>query len=500
MLHMSLALLACALHQNPRNVFDMQACRGYHLLALFLHRRMVLFDMLSLSICFHIAACEEVSYFLETAKLDENHEVPSFRGTQKTIFKDPSLQNISDKISSVGFDEDFNDFTDSTASFPFKNMDGNENLIILSNIDMVEHVLLDWTLWAASSVSIQLAILRFLEMLIATHLYKDHNLRLLRKINIVQYLLVSLQMSDVNVQILEKVVVLLGVILKDGFIASELEVVVKFVIMTFDPPEVQSYHIVREKMGKHVLVRNMLLEMLIKLQISISFEELIEKFSKTVSSKLITCFLDQAVHPSSMRLIIILLGVCLTSSPTYDLKFCSSAGYQDLTSVLPSFYDSPDIYYIIFCLIFGKSVDPRFSDVYMEDFHALMSGNGCYVELRFPKLLDAVISMAKYTFDRLSMQAMVVQKNNSLLHSKASFASMFTESTSDNFEILKAKTMSRLMGGEAEAPASATSVLRFMVDLAKMCPAFSSICRRVEFLKSCVELYFACVRFVAIFT
>lgn len=52
MLHMALTLLACALHQNPQNVKDMQTCRGYHLLALFLLRRMSLFEMQSLEIFF----------------------------------------------------------------------------------------------------------------------------------------------------------------------------------------------------------------------------------------------------------------------------------------------------------------------------------------------------------------------------------------------------------------------------------------------------------------
>ncbi|GMP90849.1 hypothetical protein CsSME_00041801 [Camellia sinensis var. sinensis] len=42
MLHMALTLLACALHQNPQNVRDMQKYRGYHLLGLFLYRRMPL--------------------------------------------------------------------------------------------------------------------------------------------------------------------------------------------------------------------------------------------------------------------------------------------------------------------------------------------------------------------------------------------------------------------------------------------------------------------------
>lgn len=52
----------------------------------------------------------------------------------------------------------------------------------------------------------------------------------------------------------------------------------------------------------------------------------------------------------------------------------------------------------------------------------------------------------------------------------------------------------RLMGGEAAAPDLITSILRFMVDLAKMCHPFTLACKRMEFLESVVDLYFACAR------
>ena len=61
--------------------------------------------------------------------------------------------------------------------------------------------------------------------------------------------------------------------------------------MTFDPPEISSCgRVARESMGKHVIVRNMLLEMLIDLQMTISFEELLEQWHKIEETK------DKLVH------------------------------------------------------------------------------------------------------------------------------------------------------------------------------------------------------------
>lgn len=503
MLHMALTFLACTLHQNPQNVRDMQTYRGYHLLSLFLRRRMSLFDMHSLEIFFQIAACE--ASFSEPKKLENTRTTLSPAATvQESSFEDLNLSKFRDEFSSVGSHGDMDDFSAQKDSFShiseLENADmpaETSNCIVLSNADMVEHVLLDWTLWVTASVSIQIALLGFLEHLVSMHWYRNHNLTVLRRINLVQHLLVTLQRGDVEVPVLEKLVVLLGVILEDGFLASELEHVVRFVIMTFDPPElIPRRPIMRELMGKHVIVRNIVLEMLIDLLVTIKSEELLERWHKIVSSKLITYFLDEAVHPTSMRWIMTLLGVCLTSSPTFSLKFRTNGGYQGLARVLPSFYDSPDIYYILFCLIFGKPVYPRLPEVRMLDFHALVPSDGSHVELKFVELLESVIAMAKSTFDRLSMQSMLAHQTGNLSQVGAGLVEENADMTGElQGEALMHKTYAaRLMGGEASAPAAATSVLRFMVDLAKMCPPFCSICRRVEILESCIDLYFSCVR------
>ncbi|KAL6500529.1 hypothetical protein OROHE_025895 [Orobanche hederae] len=507
MLHMSFTLLACALHQNPQNVRDMQKYRGYHLLALFLHRRMSLFDMQSLEIFFQIAACE--ASISEPRRIGSVQNSPSPAAvTNETSLEEHTLSKFHDEFSSVGSQGDMDDFSapkDSLSHISeLENTDAHtetSNCIVLSNADMVEHVLLDWTVWVTAPVPIQISLLGFLEHLVSMHWYRNHNLTILRRINLVQHLLVTLQRGDVEVPVLEKLVVLLGVILEDGFLPSELELVVRFVIMTFDPPELMMRnHITREPMGKHVIVRNMLLEMLIDLQVTIQSEELLEQWHKIVSSKLITYFLDEAVHPTSMRWIMTLLGVCLASSPTFALKFRSSGGYQGLARVLPSFYDSPDIYYILFCLMFGKPVYPRLPEVRMLDFHALMPSDGSYRELKFVELLESVIAMAKSTFDRLCMQSMFAHQTGNLSQVGASLVAELVDGNVDmagelQGEALMHKTYAaRLMGGEASAPAAATSVLRFMVDLAKMCSPFSAVCRRAEFLESCIDLYFSCVR------
>ncbi|XP_031487394.1 protein SPIRRIG-like isoform X2 [Nymphaea colorata] len=505
MLHMALSLLASALHKNPKNVHDMRACRGYHLLALFLYRRMALLDLQLLNILFQIAACE--ASFCGTWKLQQNEGMSNISQASMVTYDHGTMARSPDEFLAFGFLGDLEGFMEEkdlvnciseVESAGLKQQ--NLNCMVLSNVDMVEHVLLDWTLWATATIPIQIALLRFLEHLVLMNWYRIHNLAILRQINLVKYLLITMQRDDIEVTVLEKLVVLLRSILGDGFIGSELELVVRFVIMSFGPPELAEDHQVRrEPMGNHIIVRNMLLEMLIDLQVAIKSEEVLEQWHRIVSSKLITFFLDEAIHPTSMRWVMILLGVCLTSS-SFSLKFHISGGFQGLTGILPSFYDSPEVYYILFCLVFGKDVYPRLPEVRMLDFHALIPRCLSQNELKFVDLLESVVAMAKTTFDKLSLEATVACEAGVHSPVSASLTAELAEETKHigvelQGEALMHKTYAaRLMGGTAEAPAAAASILRFMVDLAKMCHQFSAICQRADFLKCCVDLYFSCVR------
>ncbi|KAI6692532.1 hypothetical protein NL676_020242 [Syzygium grande] len=123
-------------------------------------------------------------------------------------------------------------------------------------------------------------------------------------------------------------------------------------------------------------------------EVTINSEELLEQWLKTVSSKLTTHFLDEAVHPAS-------------------------------------------IYYILLCLMLRKRVHPRLSEVRMLDFHALIPSDGSFVELKYVVFLESVIAMVKSTFDRLSMQSMLAHQTGNLSEFAAGLAAELFEGNAD---------------------------------------------------------------------
>ncbi|KAE8685031.1 WD repeat and FYVE domain-containing protein 3-like isoform X2 [Hibiscus syriacus] len=216
-----------------------------------------------LEIILQIAACE--ASFSEPSKLECIQTFASPTETiQETSFEDLNLSKFRDRTTLGGTQFDMDDFSSLKDSFShtseLENADmpaETSNCIVLSNADTVEHVLLDWTLWVTAPIPVQIALLSFLEQLVSVHC-----------VVMLKFLLWKISCSP-------------WVILEDGFLASELENVVRFVIMSFDPPEMKPLQqIMREPMGKHVIVRNLLLEMLMDLQVTIKSEEMLEQFHK----------------------------------------------------------------------------------------------------------------------------------------------------------------------------------------------------------------------------
>ncbi|KAJ7522141.1 hypothetical protein O6H91_19G085400 [Diphasiastrum complanatum] len=510
MLRLALSLLVHVLHRNPQNSYDMLACRGYHLLALFLHHRIALLALQDLEHLFQIAACE--ASFPSSSGVSEPVQCDTV--TREALAED-GVEAISpsdvpdDHNSSVeSQSETLDGFDQEDVSNCLSDLGGNEvpeessNCIVLANPDMMEHVLLDWTLWGSASISVQLAVLKFIERLVGIHQYRSHNLTILRQLNIVQHLLATLQRVDIEVPVIEKLVVLLGILLEDGFIHSELKHIADFMAITFDPPDIihDISSIPPESMGVQVITRNILLEMLIDLQMSISSEEVLETWHKLVSSQVITFLLDEAVHPTSIRWVMTLIGVCLSSSQTFAMKFRESGGYQALAHVLRNFSDAPELYYILFCLLFGKAVYPRQHEVRMLDFHSLMPNDGSSIELLFPELLNSILAMSKAAFDKMSVQSELAYQTGDYSKFTESLLAGFTAAEKDMTEefqgdaLLHKTYAARLMSGEAAAPTLVGTLLRFMVDLAKMCCTFAAACSKQKFLNSSVDLYFSCAR------
>lgn len=187
-----------------------------------------------------------------------------------------------------------------------------------------------------------------------------------------------------------------------------------------------------------VKVRNMLLDKLIDLQFYLKSDDVkTEEWNKVVSSKVINHLLDYAVHHHTMGRVVTLLGLCLSSSATFASKFKSSGGYQLLARVLPYFFDSPDIYFILFKLVFNQSVYPRQPEVRMLDFHALMPADGKFGDICFPELLEVIIAMSRAAFIRVTKQSLTAEQSGNFSEFSASLSRSFSDVTEDSGEGLQ---------------------------------------------------------------
>jgi hypothetical protein len=458
-LRLALSLLVSSLRHNPKNAHDMARLRGYHLLAVFLRQHI---DMVGHS---------ELDLLLQLAGTDGSTGLAS-RGQ------------------------------------PFGGVDdqgGAMHTVVLTDAPLVEDVLLDWTVWVAAPVPLQLAVLDFLESLAGHSAFREHNLAALRRMDAFQHLLVTLQRGDVTEPVLQKAVRLLGLFIVDGKHPGELKAIADFVVSTFrqgqaiegveygEPRKPSTPLFVpgragRESDGYEVLVRNMVLDKLLELQVRLRGEEELEVWGKIVGSRVVTFLLDEDVHPSTLCLVLTMLAVSISTNPVSAAKFRASGGFQSITHVLPSFFDEPEVHGILLKLVLGRPVYPRQPAMGLEDFYALMPTGDAQDPVRFPELLEIIGSLFKAAFDAHDPHPIAPSGESS----NHKLVAPGVENAVSDGAVDYSPRVTDSRGSTAEE--LATGLMQCLVKLAQRSPNLSQACRRQEFLEGYVELFFSCVR------
>eukprot|EP00271_Cylindrocystis_brebissonii_P004229 TRINITY_DN15859_c0_g1_i1.p1 TRINITY_DN15859_c0_g1~~TRINITY_DN15859_c0_g1_i1.p1 ORF type:complete len:1672 (+),score=252.02 TRINITY_DN15859_c0_g1_i1:355-5016(+) len=303
-----------------------------------------------------------------------------------------------------------------------------------------------------------------------------------------------------------------------------------------------------EGMGTHVITRNILLEQLARVQAGIKGDEHNELWHRLVTRKIVTYLLDEEVHPTTLRCLLVLLLSALSSYPPYLAKFKSQGGLVTLQQVLPHFCADPEIYYLLIASVFGQPLLPRLPHVRLMDFYALLTLKVSGEELQLLELLDCVTAMLraaaqKYsttmagggvdpsisqTGDFTSPEMMrevsvlgqgiagVQQQHQGSASSDGSETSGFrsvlpsggvakltrtssavgsTGSASGSVVAGKNANLSvALVGGSAGSATLMVGLLRFFVEGLNYSFALAAACRRTEFLEALVEIYFDFVR------
>ncbi|CAI5942605.1 unnamed protein product, partial [Closterium sp. NIES-65] len=412
-LHLALSLLTSCLRENPRNQEEMRRLRGHHMLAIFLHQRMPLVTPASFSLLLSLAA-------------PATHKPSSL-----LLAADPSAVAVTAVCAA------------------FEAAEASE--VVLCSPGLVVHVLLDWTIWSIAPLQLQHELLDFLHLVVTRSRFRRHNVAFLRRLDVVPRLLLALQHTELDPEVIRKLVGVLGGVLGAGFLPAETKQVSDFVLMTFKggaaagaggmaaagaaagaggavvaggagevslrrsssssgnagsgaPPVTcnSGSFAAREPYGRHVATRNALLEMLIQLQLRLGLtptDERLDLWQRAVATKITTLLLDPHLHESSLKRVLILLADSLRSPTQFATRFRQAGGFYSLSRVLASYHGEPDIFLVLFTALFGADPKPALTDrddVRLLDLHALLPLKASPGEdLLFPELLDSVLAMLR---------------------------------------------------------------------------------------------------------
>eukprot|EP00850_Spirogloea_muscicola_P018850 SM000177S03183 [mRNA] locus=s177:89339:105711:+ [translate_table: standard] len=457
-LQVTLSLLKMVLASNPSNHVDMGRLSGYHLVALILRRHSASITLNELHLLLCMAATRSGLTFV--------------------------------REDGLGYD--------AVAELP--------EALVLANVDVVEHILLDWTLWVIAPVPLQLHLLAFLYSLVTlANRFRRHNFAMLRRARTFPQVMVMLQGGSCELDVLERAVRLLALFLEDGLMAAELGQVADFLSMTFRPMPAQTRR-AREIDGRPVTVRNLLLEMLLGMQQKLAAEDVIDTWHKVVLSKVVPLLLDEDVHPSTLGWVLaILSGALQGTNGLLASRVRSSGLLQSLQQVLPVFYDEPEVYYTLLALALGRAALPRLTEVRLADLYALLGGGD--EELAIPELLDCMLGMLKAALDRIpDVASMVVSRTSSLIPldslevlleaelDGAPAVAAANQRKSSTWPGLGPEACEPLPSGMAEASLLVSKLLRLLVDAVRTSTPLRCAFQKHALLDACVDLYFSCIR------
>ncbi|CAI5463376.1 unnamed protein product, partial [Closterium sp. Yama58-4] len=509
-LHLALSLLTSCLRENPRNQEEMRRLRGHHMLAIFLHQRMPLVTPASFSLLLSLAA-------------PATHKPSSL-----LLAADPSAVAVT------------------AVSAAFEAAEASE--VVLCSPGLVVHVLLDWTIWSIAPLQLQHELLDFLHLVVTCSRFRRHNVAFLRRLDVVPRLLLALQHTELDPEVVRKLVGVLGGVLGAGFLPAETKQVSDFVLMTFKGgaaagaggmaaaggaggggggggsgsrrgrgdvfTEEQQQQRQRGIRGT-TTTRNALLEMLIQLQLRLGLtptDERLDLWQRAVATKITTLLLDPHLHESSLKRVLILLADSLRSPTQFAVRFRQAGGFYSLSRVLASYHSEPDIFLVLFTALFGADPKPALTDrddVRLLDLHALLPLKASPGEdLLFPELLDSVLAMLRAALLSAASAETAEKKPPAGASQTGYTGEGGAEGEGDRDAVGQSGDWSGggrqalvepLKRGPEGAAALVVGVLRFWLH-GVHCPgptALAAATRRPECLEGLLDLFFVCIRHCA---
>ena len=111
---------------------------------------------------------------------------------------------------------------------------------------------------------------------------------------------------------------------------------------------------------RSVITRNMILNTVLNLITHFPNSP----FLSIINTAWISFFIDKALHPATVCIALkIITSLYQSKSSDFGSKFRGSQGFKILEQILPEFYESEELYFILLCLMLGKpvtSINPNF--------------------------------------------------------------------------------------------------------------------------------------------
>jgi hypothetical protein len=249
---------------------------------------------------------------------------------------------------------------------------------VIADMSAFKFLVMNYSLWRGAPTALQLQLLHCIDMLTTTSLHRRFNITRMRKMHIVNMLLNVLRDEQTEPALFATVIRVLANIMRFSLEEDDVRQLLQFAVYTLN------HRVLANPRGnaarRFTQLRNMVLNLLLELVIRAGADK--SAFLHVLDPHWIFVFIQPTCHSLTVVIVCKILAELYRADKRWATRFRNSEGFTFLRDALPKFHEHPEIYYVMFSLVFGRSVTELPGE-----------GHVSFGTNEFPTVFDAALSL-----------------------------------------------------------------------------------------------------------
>jgi hypothetical protein len=223
---------------------------------------------------------------------------------------------------------------------------------VIANTSAFKYMILNYSFWRGTPVPLQLQLLHCVDLLITTSLHRRFNITRMRKLHIVNMLLNILRDEHSEPALFATVVRVLANIMRFSLEEDDVRQLLHFAVYTLNHRVLNNPRSGTAR--RYTQLRNMILNLMLELVVRAGHDK--STFLRVLDPHWFFVFIQPTCHSLTVVIACKILAELYRADKRWATRFRNANGFYFLQDMLPRFHEHPEVYYVMFSLLLGRSV------------------------------------------------------------------------------------------------------------------------------------------------